>query len=206
MIHSRFITFEGGEGSGKSTQIKLLSKKLSDYGNVVVTREPGGTQESEKIRKLLVRGHKDRWDPIVETLLLFAARKEHVSNIIIPSLKKGNWVLCDRFNDSTTVYQGLGKNVNLQLINYLEKATTQNLKPFRTFYLDIDPKIGLSRSNRNNNKELRYESMSLRYHNKVRRSYLNLAKKYKNRIKVINANKSIQEIEHNIWNEIQKLL
>ena len=169
MIHSRFITFEGGEGSGKSTQIKLLSKKLSAYVDVVVTREPGGTQEAEKIRKLLVRGHKDRWDPIVETLLLFAARKEHVSNIIIPSLKKGNWVLCDRFNDSTTVYQGLGKNVNLQLIKYLEKATTQNLKPLRTFYLDIDPKIGLSRSNRNNNKELRYESMSLRYHNKVRR-------------------------------------
>ena len=143
MIKPRFISFEGGEGSGKSTQIKLLAKKLAKYGDVVTTREPGGTIEAEIIRNLLVKGKKNKWSGVVETLLLYAARKDHIDKVIVPSLKKNKWVLCDRFKESTIVYQGYGKNVDVNLIKKLDKLITDNLTPSLTFILDIDPKIGL---------------------------------------------------------------
>ena len=143
MIKPRFISFEGGEGSGKSTQIKLLAKKLAKYGDVITTREPGGTIEAEIIRNLLVKGKKNKWSGVVETLLLYAARKDHIDKVIAPSLKKNKWVLCDRFKESTLVYQGYGKNVDIDLIKKLDKIITNNLTPGLTFILDIDPIIGL---------------------------------------------------------------
>ena len=127
MNNSRFISFEGGEGSGKSTQIKLLAKKLSKKRKVIITREPGGTKDAEKIRNLIVKDKNQKWSGAVETMLLFAARKDHIDKIILPNLKKGYWVLCDRYIDSTMAYQGYGKKVDVKLINSLNKILIKNL-------------------------------------------------------------------------------
>ena len=202
MIKPRFISFEGGEGSGKSTQIKLLAKKLSKYGDVITTREPGGTIEAEVIRNLLVKGKKNKWSGVVETLLLYAARKDHIDKVIAPSLKKNKWVLCDRFKESTLVYQGYGKNVDIDLIKKLDKIITNNLTPSLTFILDINPKIGLKRSKRKSNTETRYENMSLTFHNKIRKEFINIAKSNKKKFILIDANQNINQIQNIIWNEI----
>ena len=204
MIKPRFISFEGGEGSGKSTQIKLLAKRLAKYGEVITTREPGGTIEAEIIRNLLVKGKKNKWSGVVETLLLYAARKDHIDKIIDPSLKKNKWVLCDRFKESTLVYQGYGKNVDIDLIKKLDKIITNNLTPGLTFILDIDPIIGLKRSKRKSNTETRYENMSLGFHNKIRKAFRTIAKSNKKKFILINANQDINLIQDIIWNEVLK--
>jgi len=204
VIKPRFISFEGGEGSGKSTQIKLLAKRLAKYGEVITTREPGGTIEAEIIRNLLVKGKKNKWSGIVETLLLYAARKDHIDKIIDPSLKKNKWVLCDRFKESTLVYQGYAKNVDIDLIKKLDKIITNNLTPGLTFILDIDPIIGLKRSKRKSNTETRYENMSLGFHNKIRKAFRTLAKSNKKKFTLINANQDINLIQDIIWNEVLK--
>ena len=204
MIKPRFISFEGGEGSGKTTQIKLLAKRLAKYGDVITTREPGGTIEAEIIRNLLVKGKKNKWSGIVETLLLYAARKDHIDKIIDPSLKKNKWVLCDRFKESTLVYQGYGKNVDINLIKKFDKIITNNLTPGLTFVLDIDPIIGLKRSKRKSNTETRYENMSLGFHNKIRKAFRTIAKSNKKKFILINANQDINLIQDIIWNEVLK--
>ena len=204
MIKPRFISFEGGEGSGKSTQIKLLAKRLAKYGEVITTREPGGTIEAEIIRNLLVKGKKNKWSGVVETLLLYAARKDHIDKVIAPSLKKNKWVLCDRFKESTLVYQGYAKNVDIDLIKKLDKIITNNLTPGLTFILDIDPIIGLKRSKRKSNTETRYENMSLGFHNKIRKAFRTIAKSNKKKFILINANQDINLIQDIIWNEVLK--
>ena len=206
MLNKRFITFEGGEGSGKSTQIKILKNKLSKKHKVIVTREPGGTTEAEMIRKLLVKGRSNKWSGTTEVLLNFTARKDHVDKIILPSLKNGKWVLCDRFSDSTLAYQGYGRNVSENLIRNLNRSLINNLKPSLTILLDIDPNIGLGRSKRRNNNELRYENMPLSYHKKIRNAYLDIAKKNKKRIKIIDASLNKDSISEIIWSFIQKEL
>ena len=206
MLNKRFITFEGGEGSGKSTQIKILKNKLSKKHKVIVTREPGGTTEAELIRKLLVKGKSNKWTGTTEVLLNFTARKDHVDRIIIPSLKKGKWVLCDRFSDSTLAYQGYGRNVSENLIRNLNRSLINNLKPSLTILLDIDPNVGLGRSKRRNNNELRYENMPLSYHKKIRSAYLDIAKQNKKRIKIIDASLDKDSISEIIWSFIQKEL
>ena len=206
MLNKRFITFEGGEGSGKSTQIKILKNKLSKKHKVIITREPGGTTEAELIRKLLVKGKSNKWSGTTEVLLNFTARKDHVDKIIIPNLKNGKWVLCDRFSDSTLAYQGYGRNVSENLIRNLNRSLINNLKPSLTILLDIDPNVGLGRSKRRNNNELRYENMPLSYHKKIRNAYLDIAKKNKKRIKIIDASLDKDSISEIIWSFIQKEL
>ena len=203
MLNKRFITFEGGEGSGKSTQIRLFKKKLSKIGNVILTREPGGTKESELIRKILVKGKETKFSDEVEILLLYAARKDHLDKVIIPNLKKKNYVLCDRYIDSTFAYQAKGKPSNLKLIRLLNKSITGNFLPSLTFYLDIDPSKGIRRSKRSSNKELRFENMPLSYHRQIRQNFLKLSKKHK-RIVKIDASLSKKEIGDTIWKIFNK--
>jgi len=203
VLNKRFITFEGGEGSGKSTQIRLFKKKLSKIGNVILTREPGGTKESELIRKILVKGKETKFSDEVEILLLYAARKDHLDKVIIPNLKKKNYVLCDRYIDSTFAYQAKGKPSNLKLIRLLNKSITGNFLPSLTFYLDIDPSKGIRRSKRSSNKELRFENMPLSYHRQIRQNFLKLSKKHK-RIVKIDASLSKKEIGDTIWKVFNK--
>ena len=171
MRYKKFITFEGGEGSGKSTQIKLLAKKIAETSSVCVTREPGGTTSAEEIRKLLVRGKADKWSSVSELLLLFAARKDHIDKLILPALSSNKWVLCDRFVDSTYVYQGMCGKTSLDIIKKIEKIVIGQFKPELTFLINIDPKVGIQRSKRPGNKDLRYENMDIKFHNKIYKSY-----------------------------------
>ena len=157
-----FISFEGGEGVGKSTQIELLKTSLTKKNiNVLSTREPGGTKEGELIRKFLVSGEINSWDSYSESLLFNALRREHINKIINPSLFKGDIVLCDRFIDSTIVYQGVGGGINQTLLLSLHKNFCYDLYPDITFFLSLDPKVGLDRTlSRNNKTENRFETVS----------------------------------------------
>jgi len=206
VINKRFITFEGGEGSGKTSQIKILKKKLLEYGDVVTTREPGGSPNAEIIRGLLVKGKMNRWSEISELLLINAARKDHLENIILDALANEKFVLCDRFTDSTVVYQGYGKGLDIKLINKLDLVVTKKLKPRITFLLNIKPDIGLKRSRGRKNIELRYESMPMTYHKKINSSFLKIAKENSKRFVVIDASKDKEEISRIIWKNVKNKL
>ncbi len=183
-----FITFEGGEGSGKSTQLKLLSDAFAATGKpCIVTREPGGTESAERIRELLVTGHKDAWNPLSETLLFYAARTEHVERLVKPALIQGKTVLCDRFADSTRVYQGTGKKVPADFIDQLHKISLGNFAPNLTIILDIDPAIGLARAATRKHAENRFESMQHDFHTQVRAGFIAIARNEPKRCVVLDA-------------------
>jgi dTMP kinase len=201
-----FITFEGGEGAGKSTQISRLAHHLRQRGEIIcLTREPGGSKGGEDIRHLLVEGDPGRWDPLTETLLHFASRRDHVVNIIKPALERGEWVLCDRFADSTFAYQGYGHGLSLNVIQTLYQLVLGDFKPDLTIILDIDVSIGLQRASMRNQKreqkisEDRYEKMNKQFHDKLRQGFLSLASKDEKRYRVIDANQSPEQIEKLIW-------
>ena len=194
----KFITFEGGEGAGKSTQIKLLSKFLKTEGlTTVLTREPGGSSGGEDIRRLLVTGAIDRWDPMAETLLHMAARRSHLVDLIEPALQEGKWVLCDRFADSTEAYQGYGQGLNLGFISELRRNILGKIEPELTFLLDISVDEGLTRATARGNIA-RYEQMDRSIHEKIRLGFLKIASENKRRIVVIDASQSITAIEAEI--------
>jgi len=203
----RFITFEGGEGSGKSTQIRLLSDALIQAGqDVVTTREPGGSPGAEEIRKLLVSGNAD-WDDTTETLLFFAARKDHLNHKILPAINAGQIVLCDRFADSTMAYQGYGYGDNptqQKLINILYKEVVGDFKPDLTILLDIPVEVGLTRSRRADNTELRFENKELAFHERLRQAYLNMAKAEPERFAVIDATQPVEVIHDQIMKTIEE--
>ncbi|MDH5723049.1 MAG: dTMP kinase [Alphaproteobacteria bacterium] len=196
-ITGLFITFEGGEGAGKTTQVNRLARSLSERGHyVVTTREPGGTPESEKIRQLLVQRDAFNWNPIAETLMFFAARSMHIESIIKPALKEGSIVISDRFTDSTVAYQGYGKGLDLGKIRDIEKVSIDGFKPDLTFLLDIDINKGLERSTKCLSSKLgyektedRFERMETEFHKRLRQGFLEIAKKEKKRIKVFDAEK-----------------
>ncbi len=195
----RFVTIEGGEGGGKSTFILGLGLALSQKGiQFQATREPGGTPGAEEIRSLLLKGSVKRWDRMSETLLLFAARRDLIVNFIRPALKQGQWVLCDRFVDSTIAYQGGGGGLDVGFIKNLYDVISEGLKPDLTFLLDIDPALGLARATHRlattQNEEGRFEQMPLSFHQKIRQSFLDMAHENPDRYCLIDATLPPQDI------------
>ncbi len=191
-----FITFEGGEGAGKTTQICLLAERLGALKHaVVMTREPGGTPQAEKIRDLLVRRDAGEWGAMAESLMFFAARAVHVDTLIRPALEAGKVVLCDRFTDSTRVYQCDGRGLSHGVIEVLNTLVLGTFRPDLTFILDIDPQEGLRRSavrfaataNQKEKSEDRFERQNIAFHRRLRQGYLDLAVQDPERFRVIDA-------------------
>jgi dTMP kinase len=202
-----FITLEGGEGCGKTTQIKLLADSLAKAGlDCLTTREPGGSEGAEKIRELLVTGAADRWDAKTETLLFYAARTDHLARTIRPALAAGKSVICDRFADSTRVYQGLGKAVDHAFIDKLHELVLADFKPNLTLILDIDPTIGLARAASRRGSEMRFEQLPTEFHQRVRDGFLVIARKEPERCVVIDASRPVDEVAANIRDIISKKL
>lgn len=215
-MRGQFISFEGGEGGGKTTQIKLLAEKLEQAGiEVVQTREPGGSDNAEELRQILLTGDITAWSPISEALLFAAGRADHLEKLILPNLEKGIWVLCDRFLDSTRAYQGVAGNVPQELIGVIEKYVVADNLPNRTYILDLDPKVGLARANARMAEikaqsaglaEDRFENMRLQFHLDLRKCYMNIAKTEPERCRIINAEQNIEAIHNEIWADAQKFI
>ena len=205
-----FITLEGGEGAGKSTQIKMLKSALEDLGReVLLTREPGGSKGGELIRPLLVSGEAD-WDAISETLLFSAARRDHLTHKVWPALREGKVVLCDRFADSTLAYQGYGRGNNPEIqatVKALYKIVAGDFEPDLTLILDIDPKIGLKRScDRAGNTEKRFENMDFSFHENLRQGFLKIAEDNPKRCKIVNADQAPEAVHEEIMSAIKEKL
>lgn len=202
MKNTKLITFEGGEGSGKSTQAKLLYNALKISKNkIILTREPGGTIVSEKIRKIIVTNSKSSIDALTELLLINAARNEHIKTLILPKLKSNFTVICDRFIDSTFAYQVAGHGLNEQIFRRINNLVISCCIPFITFLIDIPPEIGLKRSLKINKKENRFEYFNRSFHTRVRKGFNEVSKKNK-RIYKINGKKSVEIIHKEIIDKI----
>lgn len=207
-----FITFEGGEGTGKSTQIKLLADFLAENGiDVELTKEPGGTPIGLELRKMLVTGDKDKFDAIAEALLYYADRRIHLQQKVLPAMAEGKLVISDRFADSTMAYQyyGYNKRVPKEVLEQLYKITVGDFYPNLTIILDIDPKVGLARSMSKNGametQEIRHESRGLEFHNNMRNGFLEIAKT-SSRYVVLNADKTINELHNDVVAVIKERL
>ncbi len=206
MNRGLFITLEGGEGVGKSTNLSFIRDFLKNRGlNVLVTREPGGTVLAEKIRDLLLEPQNERVAAQTELLLMFAARAQHLENVIKPALNNGVWVVCDRFTDATYAYQGGGRNVEISDINWLENMIQGNFRPDLTLLLDSPVNVGLERIN-GRGKADRFESEQFNFFEKVRNAYLSLAKQHPQRIKVVNANQPLTAVRNDIVGELNCLI
>ncbi len=189
-IPGRFITLEGGEGGGKSTQARRLADWLGAQGrDVVLTREPGGAPGAEEIRRLLVDGDVRRWDPLGEALLHFAARRDHLLHTILPGLESGAWVVCDRFADSTSAYQGYGHGVDLAALAQLYRICVGELKPDLTLILDLPVEVGLARAAARGAGEDRYERMDRDFHERLREGFLEIARREPDRCVIIDASR-----------------
>lgn len=203
-----FITFEGGEGTGKSTQALILADILKKYNiDVVLTREPGGSPGAEIIRNLLVTGSVDRWSNMSEVLLMYAARSDHWQNTIKPALDNGSWVLCDRFADSTVAYQGYGRGVNQEFLKLLYNHVIGDIEPDITFVFDLDVEEGIKRATArmegNVVVEGRFEAMDLKFHKRIRSGFLEIAKNNK-RCVLIDAAAHPKVIHRQIMDELEE--
>jgi len=195
MTRGRFITLEGGEGAGKSTQIALLRDALQATGiKVLTTREPGGSPGGEDIRNLLVNGDTHKWEPLTEALLNYAARHEHLQKVITPALNDSTWVLCDRFADSTMAYQGYGHGMDQEIIRRLHRLIVGDIAPDLTLILDMPVETGLARAQSRGEGEDRYERMGADFHNRLRQGFLDIARKEPYRCEVIDATGDIDTI------------
>ena len=196
MTRGRFITFEGGEGSGKSTQVKRLAERLKGRGlDVVATREPGGSPGAESIRDLVLNGAADRWSPVTETLLMYAARRDHIERVIRLALARGAWVVCDRFADSTRAYQGAGGGTDAAFIAALETHVLEEVRPDLTLVFDVPPEVGLARAAARAGGEMRFESKGLAFHKKLRAAFLAIAEAEPDRCALIDATRSMDDVE-----------
>lgn len=205
-----FITLEGIEGSGKTTQIQRLSRWLLERGvDVVLTREPGGTPLADQIRKILLNPDAVKTKGMTSETELFlyqTARRDHVMNVIKPALQRQRVVLCDRFTDATIAYQGYGRGLSVKGIEALNKIATGGMEPDLTFLFDLPVAAGLKRARERNNRLDRIESESKKFHEKVRQGYLTLARKDKRRIRVINADRNPGEIFDELCRQVEKIL
>ncbi|WP_010298185.1 dTMP kinase [Candidatus Odyssella thessalonicensis] len=206
MSAGKFITFEGGEGTGKSTQCQLLADYLRQQGyEVILTREPGGTDGAELIRALLVSGDVNRWSGVTEALLLNAARVDHWEKVISPALNRGAWVICDRFADSTIAYQGFGRGLDIDFLWNLHNSVLPGVQPDLTFVFDLDPAIGINRALSRRTSEVRFEKMDIEFHNRMRHGYLEIAKNHPQRCRLVDAGQDINTIHHHLQQMIAGL-
>lgn len=198
----RFITFEGGEGVGKSTQLARLAEHLRECGiEVVTTREPGGTEKAEKLREFLLSGRAAPLGPLAEAALFSAARADHVATLIAPALKRGAWVLCDRFADSTSAYQGARGGVDANTLALLERAAVGETRPDLTIVLDLPARDGLARAaQRRDGREAadRFESEDPSFHEELRRAFLDIAESEPERCCVIDASLSVDDVARTV--------
>jgi len=204
-----FITFEGGEGSGKTTQIQHLKNWIEynmDSANLCLTREPGGTIEAESIRELLLNGAANKWQPATEAMMMSASRHEHVIHVIKPALSRGDIVICDRFTDSTHVYQGYVGGVDNALLDGLDQLSCQGLVPDLTFLLDMDSNAGLARTIQRGNAESRFESKGAAFHENVRQGFVERAEKYPDRIAKIDAARPADAVTKDVIAAVRALL
>lgn len=204
-----FITFEGGEGSGKSTQIRRLAARLQDVGReLLITREPGGTPEAEAVRALLVSGDVARWTAKSEALLNYAAREQHLEQVIRPALVDGRTVLCDRFMDSTRAYQGYAGGCDFGFIDALEKAIVGATRPNLTVVLDLDPAIGLARAKARGDAvaEDRYERKGLAFHQKLREGFLDILRREPKRCRLVDASQEVDTVADDVWSIVEGIL
>lgn len=201
----RFITLEGGEGTGKSTQTRLLRDTLQDLGiEALATREPGGTPSAEAIRRLLVEGEAGRWQPTSEVLLHYAARNEHLQGLVLPALRRGAWVICDRFADSTLAYQGYGLGVAPEMIQSLSRLVLGEFQPDLTLILDLPVEEGLRRAATRSGTETRYERMPRALHERLRAGFLEIAEFQPDRCVVVDAEPGIDVVQSAVWRLVRE--
>jgi len=207
----RFITFEGLDGCGKSTQLALLGEHLRGQGlPITETREPGGTPVGQLIREILLHDSQEKITPLTELTLMFAARAQHVEQVILPALQRGRVVLCDRFTDSSVAYQGYGRGVALETIAALEKLLCQGVRPDLTLLLDIDVQTALHRTGARNRQadqpDTRFEREGAEFFDRVRREYLEIARQEPQRVKVIESSGSIENVQQAVRGVVQEFL
>ena len=205
MGNSLFISFEGPEGAGKTTILKLIAEKCEEQGiEVLTTREPGGSKIAEKIRSIILDPEHIEMDPRTEALLYAAARSQHFAEKIAPALEEGKFVLCDRFIDSSLAYQGVGRNLGVDAVHDINVFAIGDQMPDFTILFDLEPEVGLARINANSGREInRLDVESLAFHQSVREAYLQLAEKYPNRIRVVDASKSVDDVVDDVWGILQ---
>ena len=204
-LSGKFISFEGIDGCGKSTQAKILSEELIACGHkILLTREPGGSDGAEEIRNLLLTGNTDRWSAETEILLFTAARRDHLERTILPALENGLAVICDRFSDSTRVYQGVTRGDLRDLVDQLDSAMIPR-QPDITVLIDLDPKISLARAIERSNNEARFEDFGVEMQIKLRKGFLSLAHEFPNRFMVINGNRTEAEVAENISKRLHEI-
>ena len=207
MQRGRFITFEGGEGAGKTTQARLLVERLRAAGlDVVQTREPGGSPGAEEIRNIAVTGEADSWSARTETLLMYAARSDHLERTIRPALEAGHWVVCDRFADSSRVYQGAGGGAPESLIEALDAAVVDGDQPDLTLVFDLPVDVGLERAFGRGLFETRFESKGMTFHQKLREGFLEVAERHPDRCVVIDATGEVDEVSERLWTVVEARL
>jgi dTMP kinase len=206
MTQGKFITFEGGEGVGKSTNLQFIRQLLEDNQlKVLTTREPGGTPFAEQIRNLLLEQHSEKINDTAELLLIFAARAQHIQQVILPALQQGYWVLCDRFTDASYAYQGGGRNMDMHTIAWLEQTVQGDLRPDLTLLLDAPVETGMQRALQRGKLD-RFETEHVRFFERVRETYLQRAAMDSQRYRIINASQPLADVQAQIAQAVLVLL